>query len=184
MRSETNAKVGWIMSPVRSRGPSIGPHALWAIITTAILAVACSGFLPTEARAAPTTSGSPAMSGSAASVCTLSANSVSITYTKTGGAVFSPSSVTVLCNRPAGATLSIQSERMKRSGQNTFFDHVLSVNGWTSPSPTYTTAASPPAATTSAINSPISKTITFMTNFSNTANDTFTSSITLGLTQN
>ena len=152
----------------------------------AVVAMAC-GVMPATQSTAGTTA-TRGMSGTAANVCSLNTTSVSVSVVKNNGgttATFTPSSVTVFCNRSLGATLSVQSTRLTRLGQGTFFDYKLSVAGWTTASVDYTTNLTPPAATTSSIGNAVSKTLIFTgSGYTFSSNDTYTGTITLGLSPN
>jgi hypothetical protein len=89
------------------------------------------------------------VTGSIQKACSLSAASVALQVVNNNNAYttsFSPNSVTAWCN--TAGTLSISSTRLLKSGTTTTFaDYILTVSGWGS-AMTYTTAASPPTATT------------------------------------
>lgn len=161
----------------------------------ALLSMGCMAVPATHTLAGTTSSST--MGGTAASVCSfpnpdgsVGATSATVTMTvvKNNASqvpTFFPASVTVFCNRPSGATLSVSSSQIIRKGQSTTSDYTLGVNGWTSGTVIYTSAATSPAATTSSIGTPVSKTLTFTaTNFSLPANDTYSATITLGVTGN
>jgi hypothetical protein len=118
------------------------------IVSVVLALLAGVGSSPASAGATKSVS----VAGSVDHACSLSATSVGLQVTRTGGTIttsFSPTTVSASCNSSAGGTLGVSSTRLQLSTfPNTKVDYTLSVSGWGTPAITYATSATPPPPAT------------------------------------
>ena len=148
------------------------------------------------AQALAGTTATPSMTGSAASVCNLSATSVAVQVSRSSSTITftpTPTNVTVFCNKPSGGTLSVASTQLQLSvTPNTKVNYTVAVSGWAASAVSYATGPSSPttpAASTGSKATAATATLSFACTANCTTGNinngsTYNATITLGMTAN
>ena len=138
----------------------------------------------------PATAGktsSRSVTGNVAEACSLSASIITITVKNGSLSSTSPVTVTALCNHSTGGKLTVSATRLTSTGNTPLtIDYKLTVTGW-GPGANYTTAVSPPAASTSSATVATSATLIFaVSNITPTgaSGKNYLSTVTLGMSVN
>lgn len=151
------------------------------LVSVGILAVA--GLSP----AAAGITSSRSVKGNVAEACSLSATTVTVTVKNGSVTSTAPATVSALCNHLTGGKLSVSATRLtSASNAPSPIDYKLTVTGWGS-AVIYTTAASPPAASTSSASIATSATLLFTASAvtpTGASGKNYLSTVTLGMSAN